>query len=53
MVNKLEPWRFAEGTFSDRVLKAGYIFSTEEQAQAVADALNKVYNEALVGWKGE
>lgn len=47
----IQAWRFAEGTFQDRVLKADYIFSTEEQAQAVADALNKLYNDALVGWK--
>lgn len=49
----VQAWRFAEGTFQDRVLKAGYIFPTEEQAQAVADALNKLYNDALVGWKAE
>lgn len=30
---------------------AGKYFSTKEQAQAVADALNRVYNDALVGWK--
>ena len=30
---------------------AGKYFSTKEQAQAVADALNKLYNDALVGWK--
>lgn len=47
MVNKLQPWKWADGTFYDRVLKAGYIFATEEQAQAVADALNLVYNRAL------
>lgn len=47
MINKLEPWKWAEGTFYDRVLKAGYVFATEEQAQAVADALNLVYNRAI------
>ena len=34
------------------LLAKGKVFSTKEQAQAVADALNKLYNDALVGWKG-
>ncbi len=34
------------------LLAKGKVFSTKEQAQAVADALNKVYNDALVEWKG-
>ena len=33
------------------LLSSGKAFSTKEQAQAVADALNKLYNDALVGWK--
>ena len=33
------------------LISSGRAFSTKEQAQAVADALNKVYNDALVGWK--
>ena len=35
------------------LLAKGKVFSTKEQAQAVADALNKVYNDALVEWKAE
>ena len=35
------------------LLAKGKVFSTKEQAQAVADALNKVYNDALVEWKVE
>lgn len=35
------------------LLAKGKVFSTKEQAQAVADALNKLYNDALVGWKVE
>lgn len=49
---------FDVGYFVNRVSKqdeallyAGKVFSTKEQAQAVADALNKLYNDALVGWK--
>lgn len=34
------------------LISSGRAFSTKEQAQAVADALNKVYNDALVEWKG-
>ena len=52
-VEEFRHWDAAEGTGVDKFLRAGYIFSTKEQAQAVADALNKVYNDALVGWKGE
>lgn len=33
------------------LLSSGKAFSTKEQAQAVADALNKVYNDALIVWK--
>ena len=32
-------------------IDSGKFFSTKEQAQAVADALNKVYNDALIVWK--
>lgn len=53
LVTSPAPWVLAEEAFKNRVLRAGYIFSTEEQAQVVADALNKVYNDALVGWKAE
>lgn len=52
-VEEFRHWNAAEGTGVDKFLRAGYIFSTKEQAQAVADALNKLYNDALVGWKVE
>lgn len=50
-VEEFRHWNAASAQGVDKFLKAGYIFSTEEQAQAVADALNKLYNDALVGWK--
>lgn len=50
-VEEFRHWNAAARTGVDKFLRAGYIFSTKEQAQAVADALNKLYNDALVGWK--
>lgn len=45
-------WRYAEDTFKDRMLKAGYIFATQQEAQAVADALNSIYKKAVdEAWK--
>ena len=44
---------YARGRNLHSFLNSKRAFSTKEQAQAVADALNKVYNDALVGWKGE
>lgn len=41
----------AKGKSLAILLSSGKAFSTKEQAQAVADALNKLYNDALVGWK--
>lgn len=49
-----DTWRYAGETFKDRVLKAGCIFATEQQAQAVADALNSIYKKAVDGvWNQE
>jgi len=36
-----------DSVFSNRSLKAGYIFATQQEAQAVADALNKLYKKAV------
>ena len=40
-------WRFAGDTFKCRALKTGYIFATQQEAQAVADALNNLYKKAV------
>lgn len=47
VVLDIDNWRYAEDTFKDRALKAGYIFATQQEAQAVADALNSIYKKAV------
>lgn len=48
-----EGYTYEVSCYSKARVRLGKAFSTKEQAQAVADALNKVYNDALVGWKAE
>ena len=50
--NQVTPFNTEDKATRELVLLGdGRIFPTRKQAQTVADTLNKLYNDALVGWK--